>query len=105
MTRRSFYKPGSATIALNKRPAPILYRRVRGAGLALQGWESKISARRKANIGTTVTLYPPRWRGTAVWRKLCVMAVASFMLYATQRTRKLLLKSARELDSLYGRKS
>lgn len=102
MTKKKAHKPGSATIALNKRARHEYFIEEEfEAGLALQGWEVKSLRAGKANIGDS-TLSSKMAR-PGCWRKLTPMAVAStHVVCDPTRTRKLLLNQ-RELDSLYGR--
>ncbi|EHC63554.1 tmRNA-binding protein SmpB [Salmonella enterica subsp. enterica serovar Minnesota str. A4-603] len=117
MTKKKAHKPGSATIALNKRARHEYFIEEEfEAGLALQGWEVKslragkgwevksLRAVRagKANIGDSYVIL----KDGEAWlfgANFTPMAVAStHVVCDPTRTRKLLLNQ-RELDSLYGR--
>ena len=88
MTKKKAYKPGSATIALNKRARHEYFIEEEfEAGLSLQGWEVKSLRAGKANIGDSFTP---------------LTVASSHYVCDPTRTRKLLLNQ-RELDSLYGR--
>lgn len=101
--RRKAHKPGSATIALNKRARHEYFIEEEfEAGLALQGWEVKSLRAGKANIGDSYVIL----KDGEAWlfgANFTPMAVAStHVVCDPTRTRKLLLNQ-RELDSLYGR--
>ncbi|EHC76185.1 tmRNA-binding protein SmpB [Salmonella enterica subsp. enterica serovar Montevideo str. S5-403] len=117
MTKKKAHKPGSATIALNKRARHEYFIEEEfEAGLALQGWEVKsLRADRagKANIGDSLRAGKANIGDSYVILKdgeawlfganFTPMAVAStHVVCDPTRTRKLLLNQ-RELDSLYGR--
>lgn len=69
MTKKKAHKPGSATIALNKRARHEYFIEEEfEAGLALQGWEVKSLRAGKANIGDSYVILKDG--GLAVWRKL-----------------------------------
>lgn len=103
MTKKKAHKPGSATIALNKRARHEYFIEEEfEAGLALQGWEVKSLRAGKANIGDSYVIL----KDGEAWlfgANFTPMAVAStHVVCDPTRTRKLLLNQ-RELDSLYGR--
>ena len=56
MTKKKAHKPGSATIALNKRAVTNTIEDEYEAGLALQGWEVKSLRAGKANIGDSYVI-------------------------------------------------
>lgn len=57
MTKKKAHKPGSATIALNKRARHEYFIEEEfEAGLALQGWEVKSLRAGKANIGDSYVI-------------------------------------------------
>nr|VUD33813.1 tmRNA-binding protein SmpB [Raoultella sp. NCTC 9187] len=57
MTKKKSHKPGSATIALNKRARHEYFIEDEyEAGLALQGWEVKSLRAGKANIGDSYVI-------------------------------------------------
>ncbi|MGQ7951461.1 SsrA-binding protein, partial [Providencia huashanensis] len=57
MTKKKPYKPGSATIAMNKRARhEYSIEEEFEAGLSLQGWEVKSLRAGKANIGDSYVL-------------------------------------------------
>ena len=57
MTKKKAHKPGSATIALNKRARHEYFIEDEyEAGLALQGWEVKSLRAGKANIGDSYVI-------------------------------------------------
>ncbi|EEG86222.1 SsrA-binding protein [Proteus penneri ATCC 35198] len=102
MTKKKSHKPGSATIALNKRARHEYFIEDEiEAGLALQGWEVKSLRAGKANISDS---YVVMRDGEAYLFGATVtpLNVAStHVVCDPTRTRKLLLKQ-RELDNLYG---
>ncbi len=103
MTKKKAHKPGSATIALNKRARHEYFIEEEfEAGLALQGWEVKSLRAGKANIGDSYVLLRDG-EAYLFGANFTPMAVAStHVVCDPTRTRKLLLNQ-RELDSLYGR--
>ncbi|MCK9782886.1 SsrA-binding protein SmpB [Proteus columbae] len=102
MTKKKSHKPGSATIALNKRARHEYFIEDEiEAGLALQGWEVKSLRAGKANISDS---YVVMRDGEAYLfgATITPLNVAStHVVCDPTRTRKLLLKQ-RELDNLYG---
>ncbi|MGL9750827.1 MAG: SsrA-binding protein SmpB [Symbiopectobacterium sp.] len=103
MTKKKAYKPGSATIAQNKRARHEYFIEEEfEAGLALQGWEVKSLRAGKANISDSYVLLHSgeAFLFGATFQPL--LASSSHVVCDPTRTRKLLLNK-RELDSLYGR--
>lgn len=102
MTKKKSHKPGSATIALNKRARHEYFIEDEiEAGLALQGWEVKSLRAGKANISDS---YVVMRDGEAYLfgATITPLNIAStHVVCDPTRTRKLLLKQ-RELDNLYG---
>ncbi|WP_109399833.1 SsrA-binding protein SmpB [Proteus sp. TJ1640] len=102
MTKKKSHKPGSATIALNKRARHEYFIEDEiEAGLELQGWEVKSLRAGKANISDS---YVVMRDGEAYLfgATITPLNVAStHVVCDPTRTRKLLLKQ-RELDNLYG---
>ena len=103
MTKKKAHKPGSATIALNKRARHEYFIEDEyEAGLALQGWEVKSLRAGKANIGDSYVILKDG-EAFLFGANFTPMAVAStHYVCDPTRTRKLLLNQ-RELDTLYGR--
>ena len=103
MTKKKAHKPGSATIALNKRARHEYFIEEEfEAGLALQGWEVKSLRAGKANIGDSYVILKDG-EAFLFGANFTPMAVAStHYVCDPTRTRKLLLNQ-RELDNLYGR--
>lgn len=103
MTKKKTHKPGSATIALNKRARHEYFIEEEfEAGLSLQGWEVKSLRAGKVNISDSYVLLR---NGEALLfgATLSPLSVASsHVICDPTRDRKLLLNQ-RELDSLYGR--
>ncbi|QIQ20988.1 SsrA-binding protein SmpB [Zophobihabitans entericus] len=103
MTKKNTYKPGSATIAQNKRARHEYFIEEEfEAGLELQGWEVKSLRAGKANISDSYVLLKngEAWLFGATITPLNV--ASSHVVCDPMRTRKLLLNQ-RELDSLFGR--
>lgn len=103
MTKKKSHKPGSATIALNKRARHDYFIEEEiEAGLALQGWEVKSLRAGKANISDSYVLLKDgeAWLFGATITPLNV--ASTHVVCEPMRTRKLLL-SQRELNSLFGR--
>lgn len=102
MTKKKSHKPGSATIALNKRARHEYFIEDEiEAGLSLQGWEVKSLRAGKANISDS---YVVMRDGEAYLFGATITPLnvaSSHVVCDPTRTRKLLLKQ-RELDSLYG---
>lgn len=103
MTKKKAHKPGSATIALNKRARHEYFIEEEfEAGMALQGWEVKSLRAGKANISDSYILLRDgeAYLFGATFQPLSV--ASSHVVCDPTRNRKLLLNQ-RELDSLYGR--
>ena len=84
MTKKKAHKPGSATIALNKRARHEYFIEDEyEAGLALQGWEVKSLRAGKANIGDSYVILKDG-EAYLFGANFTPMAVAS-TTYATQR--------------------
>lgn len=102
MTKKKSHKPGSATIALNKRARHEYFIEDEiEAGLSLQGWEVKSLRAGKANISDSYVIMRD---GEAYLFDATItpLNVAStHVVCDPTRTRKLLLKQ-RELANLYG---
>lgn len=102
MTKKKSHKPGSATIALNKRARHEYFIEDEiEAGLALQGWEVKSLRAGKANISDSYVIMRD---GEAYLFGATITPLnvaSSHVVCDPTRTRKLLLKQ-RELDNLYG---
>ncbi|PXZ05055.1 SsrA-binding protein [Gilliamella apicola] len=102
MTKKKSHKPGSATIALNKRARHEYFIEEEiEAGLSLQGWEVKSLRAGKANISDSYVLLKngEAWLFGATITPLNV--ASTHVVCEPMRTRKLLLKE-RELNSLLG---
>lgn len=103
MTKKKAYKPGSATIAQNKRARHEYFIEEEiEAGLALQGWEVKSLRAGKANIGDSYVILRDG-EAYLFGANITPLSVASsHVVCDPTRTRKLLLNQ-RELDNLFGR--
>lgn len=103
MTKKKTYKPGSATIAMNKRARHEYFIEDElEVGLSLQGWEVKSLRAGKANISESYVLLR-NGEAYLFGATIIPLSVASsHILCDPTRTRKLLLKE-RELASLFGR--
>ncbi len=103
MKKKKVHKPGSATIALNKRARHEYFIEEEfEAGLSLQGWEVKSLRAGKINISDSYILLRDR-EAYLFGSTFQPLAVAStHVVCDPTRNRKLLLNQ-RELDSLYGR--
>ncbi|WP_075181551.1 SsrA-binding protein SmpB [Pantoea sp. 1.19] len=103
MTKKKAHKPGSATIAQNKRARHEYFIEEEfEAGLSLQGWEVKSMRAGKANISDSYILLRD---GEAYLFGATIqplLGASTHVVCDPTRNRKLLLKQ-RELDSLYGR--
>lgn len=102
MTKKKAHKPGSATIALNKRARHEYFIEEEiEAGLSLQGWEVKSLRAGKANISESYVLLRDgeAYLFGATFTPLSV--ASTHVVCDPTRTRKLLLKE-RELASLFG---
>ena len=103
MTKKKAHKPGSATVAMNKRARHEYFiEEEYEAGLSLQGWEVKSLRAGKANISDSYILLRDgeEFLFGSTFQPLAV--ASSHVVCDPTRSRKLLLKQ-RELDSLYGR--
>lgn len=103
MTKKKSHKPGSATIALNKRARHEYFIEEEiEAGLSLQGWEVKSLRAGKANISDSYVLLKngEAWLFGATITPLNV--ASTHVVCDPMRTRKLLL-GQRELDTLFGK--
>ncbi|BAN97489.1 SmpB protein [Plautia stali symbiont] len=103
MTKKKAHKPGSATIALNKRARHEYFIEEEfEAGMALQGWEVKSLRAGKANISDSYILLSDgeAYLFGSTFQPLAV--ASSHVVCDPTRNRKLLLNQ-RELDSLFGR--
>lgn len=102
MTKKKNYKPGSATIAMNRRARHEYFIEEEiEAGLALQGWEVKSLRAGKANISDSYVVFR---NGEAYLFGATITPLnvaSSHIVCDPNRTRKLLLNK-RELDSLFG---
>lgn len=102
MTKKKSHKPGSATIALNKRARHEYFIEDEiEAGLSLQGWEVKSLRAGKANISDSYVIMRD---GEAYLFGATITPLnvaSSHVVCDPTRTRKLLLKQ-RELANLYG---
>ncbi|TCL06817.1 MULTISPECIES: SsrA-binding protein SmpB [Sodalis] len=103
MTKKKAQKPGSATIALNKRARHEYFIEEEfEAGLSLQGWEVKSLRAGKANISDSYVLLKDgeAFLFGATFQPLAV--ASTHVVCDPTRTRKLLLNH-RELSTLFGR--
>ncbi len=102
MTKKKSHKPGSATIALNKRARHEYFIEDEiEAGLSLQGWEVKSLRAGKANISDSYVIMRDG-EAYLFGATITQLNVAStHVVCDPTRTRKLLLKQ-RELANLYG---
>lgn len=103
MTKKKAHKPGSATIALNKRARHEYFIEEEfEAGLSLQGWEVKSLRAGKANISESYILLRDgeAFLFGATFQPL--LGASTHVVCDPTRNRKLLLKQ-RELDSIFGR--
>lgn len=103
MTKKKSHKPGSATIALNKRARHEYFIEEEiEAGLSLQGWEVKSIRAGKVNISDSYVLLKngEAWLFGSTFTPLSV--ASTHVVCDPTRTRKLLLNQ-RELNSLFGR--
>lgn len=103
MTKKKTHKPGSATIALNKRARHEYFIEEEfEAGLSLQGWEVKSLRAGKANISDSYILLRDGEAYLFGSTFQALIVASSHVVCDPTRNRKLLLNK-RELDSLYGR--
>jgi len=103
MTKKKANKPGSATIAMNKRARhEYSIEDEFEAGLSLQGWEVKSLRAGKANISDSYIMLRDgeAYLFGSTFQPLSV--ASSHYVCDPTRSRKLLLKN-RELDSLIGK--
>ncbi len=102
MIKKKSHKPGSATIALNKRARHEYFIEDEiEAGLSLQGWEVKSLRAGKANISDSYVIMRDG-EAYLFGATITPLNVAStHVVCDPTRTRKLLLKQ-RELANLYG---
>ncbi|AKJ43771.1 Small protein B [Pragia fontium] len=102
MTKKKAYKPGSATIAMNKRARHEYFIEEEiEAGLALQGWEVKSLRAGKANISDSYVVFR---NGEAYLFGATITPLnvaSSHIICDPTRSRKLLLNK-KELDKLFG---
>ncbi|WP_127959959.1 SsrA-binding protein SmpB [Serratia microhaemolytica] len=103
MAKKNNHKPGSATIAQNKRARfEYFIEEEIEAGLALQGWEVKSLRAGKVNISDSYVTFR-QGEAYLFGATITPLSVASsHVVCDPTRTRKLLLNK-RELDSLIGR--
>lgn len=102
MTKKKSHKPGSATIALNKRARHEYFIEDEiEAGLSLQGWEVKALRAGKANISDSYVVMRDGEAYLFGANITPLNVASSHVVCDPTRTRKLLLKQ-RELDTLYG---
>ncbi|CED79228.1 SsrA-binding protein [Candidatus Hamiltonella defensa (Bemisia tabaci)] len=103
MIKKKTYKPGSATIAQNKRARHEYFIEEEfEAGVVLQGWEVKALRAGKVNISDSYVLLK-KGEAFLLGATITPLNVAStHTVCESMRTRKLLLKQ-REIDSLFGR--
>lgn len=103
MTKKKAHKPGSATIAMNKRARhEYSIEDEFEAGLSLQGWEVKSLRAGKANISDSYIMLRDgeAYLFGSTFQPLSV--ASSHYVCDPTRSRKLLLKK-RELDTLIGK--
>ncbi|WP_435952495.1 SsrA-binding protein SmpB [Dryocola sp. BD626] len=102
MTKKKANKPGSATIAQNKRARHEYFIEDEfEAGLVLQGWEVKSLRAGKANISDSYVILIDGEAFLFGANFIPLNVASSHMVCDPIRTRKLLLNQ-RELDHLYG---
>ncbi|MDR3430898.1 MAG: SsrA-binding protein SmpB [Rouxiella aceris] len=103
MTKKKAHKPGSATIAMNKRARHEYFIEDEiEAGIALQGWEVKSLRAGKANIADSYVTFRD---GEAFLFGATITPLnvaSSHVVCEPMRTRKLLM-NRRELDKLFGK--
>ncbi|WP_338510821.1 SsrA-binding protein SmpB [Erwinia aphidicola] len=103
MTKKKAHKPGSATIAMNKRARHEYFIEEEfEAGLSLQGWEVKTLRAGKANISDNYIMLRDgeAYLFGSTFQPLSV--ASTHYVCDPTRSRKLLLKK-RELDTLIGK--
>jgi SsrA-binding protein len=103
MIKKKAHKPGSATIAMNKRARHEYFITEEfEAGLSLQGWEVKSMRAGKANISDSYVTFRDG-EAFLFGATITPLNVAStHVVCDPTRTRKLLLNK-RELDTLFGK--
>ena len=103
MTKKKAHKPGSATIAMNKRARHEYFIEDEiEAGISLQGWEVKSLRAGKANIADSYVTFRD---GEAFLFGATITPLnvaSSHVVCEPMRTRKLLM-NRRELDKLFGK--
>lgn len=105
MTKKKTNKPGSATIAQNKRARHEYFIEDEfEAGLVLQGWEVKSLRAGKANISDSYVIFKDGEAFLFGANFTPLNVASSHVVCDPTRTRKLLLNQ-RELDNLFGRVS
>ncbi|MDR2225388.1 MAG: SsrA-binding protein SmpB [Providencia sp.] len=103
MTKKKPYKPGSATIAMNKRARhEYSIEEEFEAGLSLQGWEVKSLRAGKANIGDSYVLLRDG-EAYLFGANFTPLNVASTHVVCDPTRSRNLLLNQRELDTLYGK--
>lgn len=103
MTKKKAHKPGSATIAQNKRARHEYFIEEEfEAGLSLQGWEVKTLRAGKANISDSYIMLRDgeAYLFGSTFQPL--IGASTHVVCDPTRSRKLLLKQ-RELDSILGK--
>jgi len=103
MTKKKAHKPGSATIAMNKRARHEYFIEEEfEAGLSLQGWEVKTLRAGKANVSDSYIMLRDgeAYLFGSTFQPLSV--ASTHYVCDPTRSRKLLLKK-RELDTLIGK--
>ncbi|EIC84388.1 SsrA-binding protein SmpB [Serratia sp. M24T3] len=103
MTKKKAHKPGSATIAMNKRARHEYFIEDEiEAGISLQGWEVKSLRAGKANIADSYVTFRDG-EAFLFGATITPLSVASsHVVCEPMRTRKLLM-NRRELDKLFGK--
>lgn len=102
MTKKKAHKPGSATIAMNKRARHEYFIEDEfEAGLSLQGWEVKSLRAGKANISESYILLQNGEAFLFGATFIPLSVASSHVVCDPTRTRKLLLHE-RELAGLFG---
>ncbi|MCC3702072.1 SsrA-binding protein SmpB [Rouxiella badensis] len=103
MTKKKAHKPGSATIAMNKRARHEYFIEDEiEAGISLQGWEVKSLRAGKANIADSYVTFRDG-EAFLFGATITPLTVASsHVVCEPMRTRKLLM-NRRELDKLFGK--
>ena len=105
MTKKKAHKPGSATIAMNKRARhEYIIEDEFEAGLALQGWEVKSMRAGKANITDSYVTFRDGEAFLFGATSQPLNVASTHTVCDPTRTRKLLLNK-RELETLFGKVS